>query len=123
MTRSDAVRLMMAYINLHCCKTEDAFSGDFLMTPEEAEGLMKFIETKLEMAPPMNKEKSFTMLESGELTYEVREWEPEEKVGMEMVSNFFGERCPDCHSMTFMVARDMAGTRHCVVCHKRWVLK
>lgn len=42
----------------------------------EAMDILKTIES-LGMVPPMIKEKSFTMLESGELTYAVHEWEPE----------------------------------------------
>lgn len=43
---------------------------------DAADALLATIESS-GMVPPMIKEKSFTMLPSGELTYAVHEWEPE----------------------------------------------
>jgi len=45
-------------------------------TPLFAEEILKKLE-KAGMEPPINDEKSFTLLPSGELTYAVHEWEAE----------------------------------------------
>jgi FtsZ-binding cell division protein ZapB/RNA polymerase subunit RPABC4/transcription elongation factor Spt4 len=45
--------------------------------------------------------------------------EPKPKI--EVVMNLSNEKCPNCGSTEFMVARDMLATRHCIQCHHQWV--
>jgi len=50
--------------------------------PQEIESAAHSILTRLEkagMCPPINKEKSFKLLDNGALTYGVHEWEPEDE--------------------------------------------
>lgn len=51
MKRSEMVRLLTAYCNLNTFKTVDEFSGDYLMTLEEGESLLSFLEER-GMLPP-----------------------------------------------------------------------
>ena len=37
-------RMIVAFVNFNCCKTVDEFSGDKLMTIQEGEALLSFIE-------------------------------------------------------------------------------
>lgn len=45
---------------------------------EQVENALEVFQ-RLDMAPPANLEKSFRILKNGEMTYEVREWEPEDE--------------------------------------------
>jgi len=49
MKRSDMARLLTAFVNLKCCKTVDAFSGDRLMTLEEGAKLLAYIEKYMKL--------------------------------------------------------------------------
>ena len=68
MKRSDIIKTIM-----------DAFELEGLgciMREKDAEAILEAIE-KAGMVPPLDESKSFKMLHSGEMIYEVREWEKE----------------------------------------------
>jgi hypothetical protein len=46
------IRLLTAYCNLHTFKTVDAFSGDVMMTRDEGELLLNWLENEIGMKPP-----------------------------------------------------------------------
>lgn len=63
---------------LQCLVKEELSYGRVSAIPEVAETILAFIEEQ-GMVPPIIQEQSWKMLENGELTYAVHEWENEEK--------------------------------------------
>jgi hypothetical protein len=51
MEKSEMIRLLTAFCNFHTFKTIDEFSGDYMMTLEEGEKVLAFLES-LGMKPP-----------------------------------------------------------------------
>lgn len=78
MKRSDAIRLITAYCNFHTFKTVDEFSGDLVMTREEGEKVLNFIE-ELGMLPPAYKTEDSGHFPGDNFEYEINDWEPEDE--------------------------------------------
>ena len=53
MKRSDAVRLLTAFINLNTHKTIDEFSGDYMCSLEEGSKVLSFLEKQGILPPPI----------------------------------------------------------------------
>lgn len=67
MKRSEMLKLIESIIDAGRDYYDNATRSDNLLSQLEQAGML----------PPTNKEKSFKLLDNGEMVYQVNEWEPE----------------------------------------------
>jgi hypothetical protein len=77
MRKDDMIRLLTAYCNFNTFKTVDEFSGDRMMTLEEGEQLLNWLQNKMGMKPPCVGEAEVQALHDIYIDPQVYRWDEE----------------------------------------------